>query len=105
ASRAPNPRTPMKPEEIKAGRVYRRNRWHRWFVESVEDGKATASRLGSPAIDSVETFASLCDLDITPVPESPQGEKVAQAQSQGASRGDGVEDGLIAALELFIGAV
>lgn len=84
----------MTPEEIKAGRTYETKSGNVCKVDEINDGVVWYDHDAFGYVySSLSHFASLCVRDITPAPESDQGEKVAQAQSQGPSRGCG--DGLV----------
>ena len=85
----------MTPDQIQTGHTYELTSGTHWTVKSftgngrsiiITDGEVTT-------FDTPHNFARYAVRDITPAPESDQGEKVAQAQSQGASRGCG--DGLV----------
>lgn len=83
----------MTPEEIKAGRTYEMTSGHESTVLRRDgDLLRVKSHIGGEFDDDVRTFARYAVRDVTPAPESDQGEKVAQAQSQGASRGCGVAE-------------
>lgn len=85
----------MTPDQIKPGHTYELKSGTRWTVKSfIENGRSIIITDGEvTAYDTPHDFARYAVRDVTPAPESDQGEKVAQAQSQGASRGDG--DGLV----------
>lgn len=84
----------MTPEEIKAGRTYETKSGNVCKVDEINDGVVWYDHDAFGYVySSLSHFASLCVRDITPAPESDQGEKVAQAQSQVSSRGCG--DGLV----------
>ena len=83
----------MTPDQIHPDHTYATTGGQQYRVLSITAGLVEAHPAGYPVDCSMRAglsvFASLCVRDITPAPESDRGEKVAQAQSQGASRGDG----------------
>lgn len=83
----------MTPDQIKPGHTYEMTSGHEWTVLRRDgDLLRVKSPLGGEFGDDAPSFARYAVRDVTPAPESDQGEKVAQAQSQGASRGCGVAE-------------
>lgn len=83
----------MTPEQIKPGHTYETSDGQSWTVNEIFSKVASHSEGNGSMISTLDQFAAYAVRDITPAPESDQCEKVAQAQSQGPSRGYG--DGLV----------
>lgn len=81
----------MTPEEIKPGHTYECIGNPNCLVLAVVADSVTYRDCYGVAESGLADFARYAVRDVTPAPESDQGEKVAQAQSQGASRGDGMD--------------
>src|SRR5690606_33154263 len=82
----------MTPDQIKAGRTYETKSGNVCKVDEINDGVVWYDHDAFGYVySSLSHFVSLCVRDITPAPESDQGDKVAQAQSQGASRMNGMD--------------
>lgn len=84
----------MTPDQIHPGHTYELTSGTRWTVKSfTADGRSIIITDGEvTTFDTPHNFARYAVRDTTPAPESDQGEKVAQAQSQRASRGCGVAE-------------
>lgn len=78
----------MTPDQIKPGRTYETSGGLAWHVDSIDGGSVRSSLGRMRSRDPLAAFAAHAVRDITPAPESDQGEKVAEAQSEGASGGD-----------------